>query len=531
MRKVYIDFATLRSAYSMLYRGDHSGLLQGASSFTDLDIIALSTVLENIVLFDEVLVGGLSHVYSEQLAGSFGPAIKHLPAGFQESRLIEQEAMEWVSNITDFSQALYLLEMKFVGAPIGSDGTTIAIALGFAKNQSETSLVGHPNVAARDDLTNFLYHADMDGLTSMSGLVENENFTSYIGEDKANLAILQRGKYFQATAKETSTQLNAIVEDALQTAPGFNSRAYDIRRKSALEKVYWGLYRARCYELYARIHGLDYCPHPLRARACLASRVADFRFENSAAPSTPMDTLDHIYKEGIDVVNELTNTEMMPLPIAPVFPYIVSKCRTKSELLDKAYEIRESSEAKNLRASVTEIEASFASGNVKEALEYTRDLQNLQEFLRADIGIQASDPTISIAVFGVNVPIPSRLTGWASSLITSPKRRQLLFLRSIFHELTKTSRLGKYYDFLLRDEDDARYKSLKPSNQELVVWAEANFQDLATDRSNEDEKIAQITDRLRTTFPYLGKNEAADITHQGLEAFKNGQLSAPDEGS
>lgn len=525
MRKIYIDFATLRSAYSMLYRGDHSDYF-GASSFTDLDIVALSTVLENIVLFDEVLVGGLSHVYSEQLSGSFGPAVKHLPSDYQESLLIEQEALNWVSQISDFSEALKLLEMKFAGAPIGSDGTTIALALGFAQDKSATSLVGHPKVDIKDDLTNTNCHTDWDGLTSMEGLVEEESFTSYMGEDKASLAILQKGVYFRATAKTTSERLQTLVERALQSAPGFKSNVYDLRRKHALENVYWGLYRARCYELYARIHQLDYCPHPLRARACLASRDADLTSEKKSSLATPIDTLDQIYREGIDMVNAQTNAEMIPLPIAPIFPFIISQCRTKTELLDRTYEIRDSSNAKNLRFSLNEIEEHFANGDLKSAIEYAKDLQNLQEFLRADIGIQSSDPTMSIALFGVNVPVPSRLTRWTKNLITSPKRRQLLFLRSIFQELTKTSRLGKYYDFLLRDEKDARYKPLRPSTQELIMWAEANFHELLVEESSElpehsgvEDQVATVLERLLTTFPYLDRSEAESVTKQGHEAF------------
>jgi hypothetical protein len=483
MAGIILDVATIRSARRLLCQGESR---HDEGRFVDLDITAVGTVVESIIMFDKVLVPNLGHQLNlPELLLPFGEAVTKLDIKHWQLDAVTEAAANWIkacSNIENFirllgGHPLYIL-----------DGDTYIYLLLQAigvKSKYESEVVQWVrNIRSYDH--RFYGKAQQTEFT-YGPVYRREGYKVIRSED---------GSYKEINAKETSALKRLLEESSrsefgakvfeqilsdlnlpqmgLGTHSEIPQNDYFIRHPSKAwlagsevmtfcANLAWTAFRSRCYDLISRAEGISYMPHPLRAR------LAGFSSSSDSASNHPPElqesfvrsyigALEKVHQEARESISQFADFKLLAFPYSPLLPHILkevrrkerNKAKQKEKIIEVAYEIRNSSGAKNIRSYISNVEDEVSNGNLKALLALNRELKDLMVALRQDIGLQEpSIPKIALSIAGVvEVEIPKELI---PSFLHNKKhlsKPRLMFLRNVFDDLSRASSLGALYEIL-----------------------------------------------------------------------------------
>lgn len=502
MRRVLMDYATLRDAHSVLYDGSRYGSFHPH----EIAIVSLSQLIESIVLFDEIIIPGVPHIFGEKLAKNFDEGVSYRPIDHEQYYLIERTATEWTKKL-DVDEALEAANLGFTEMPRGSDGYALsaifldhrAPLLGFLPEIREVSRYFEQGSADR------IEPAIASETRELIAQISTENAER--SEAQGNVPSIYHKHYRMLSSK---------------------ADVYPVRlvRNTAFI-AYWLLNRSRSYDLLSRSMGINYLPHPTRATATYLSSAADGRASDPSriALGPYLDALENSYRRGHEQVTA-AGINLLPLRYAPVFQYVLSKCRAKRDILAAAYETRHSKGATALRRRLEELDALALDGNLKDALRLAKEVGRASRIFDTELGLRLEGGSVSVSIHGISakVPIPIAQLGKALSLATNSR---LLFLRNIFQELSASSRLGEYHEMLLRR--DGRHDSDDidgPTREELRRHAAA-FLSLHNDTRVTPNKAA--FDAIRSLSPEITSIDVKKIIDEAWDLIGEAQQAQSTE--
>jgi hypothetical protein len=406
-----VDMGTLRSAYALLNRKASSDCI--LPNDEDSYIAALSSLVEAIVLSDEVVVPGVPHMHGEIVASLFGEAIKYRPIDQALYCEIEREAIDWALNNVDASQAIDAMNVELRAGPGGnSDVYRVETTFGFCRKGQKLDLA-------------------ICG-SAQTGL-ECRNEAPYGLDVKSELSA--RG-----------AQREAEMRNLMEKWPNDRRVGY-----TPTTFLYWVLVRCRCYDSIARLWKLPYAPHPLRARATLLSRSSDDTAKSGGNPY--MAAIKAVLNEGRTYINSETGSVVAPLEYSPILPFILANCQHKSEVLPRAYELRDAPGPRACRKRLAQYFEALNCGAIRDLTKLSGEIATLKNYLRAELGVPVSGEPITIGMYAASVPIPHRLTTLVKGFAASFREPQTLFVRNVFNEIGAVAKLGGKYEMLTRGPD------------------------------------------------------------------------------
>ncbi|MEO7083562.1 MAG: hypothetical protein ABI442_14560 [Gemmatimonadaceae bacterium] len=401
-----VDHGTLAAAHSVLFAGSSPFV----NSTTDISLACFASLTENLIFFDKLILPGIPHGFSNQLARAFGDAIEFMPLDGALWHAVEEDSLKWVCENVDFKTALDLSHMVMNGMHIvGSTEMGIAAALSV--------------VADSNPITHHLIADDWSEGDSYSAEVWPKNFD-----------VMHR--LFAGLVDKHKNSDDEVIRSLSPRFAGLD-----------LWNVYHGVFRTRCYELLSRSLHVPYLPHPLRARSALGIRCLEMRMP----PENPfLTTLSDAYDSGRHYVQEKTGDWMEPFNAYPVLPFVLAKCKTKEEILERVYDIRDSRGARKVRAKLALL---CEAQSLRQRVALSNELDLLKRTLAIELGTQILEQKISFNIVGlvsISLPVPDSLARFVSRSATRLISGHLLFLRNIFKEMIQVSALGERYEFLTK---------------------------------------------------------------------------------
>lgn len=430
--RVMLDHATLASSVKVL---------DGADRASDLDFAAFTTLVESVVLHDEVVVPKIPNVRTPEFQERFEGIVSFvaLPAGALDH--IERAGVDWVQAYSSAANALELAGLRFRGLYVGSNDLALAVEFGLSEAQFR---------ALRDRAR----HESSVAQLTANHLRENARETDELAINAQLNALTHQ--WLSAIAWET-------LDDQLTPSDHHGRSLYrTIMEMDAepparislpvveyLAQIYWTLFRTRGYELASRALVVDYAPHPVRSIATAVSRVDSNFGQEPATPKSIASALRQVHDEGREYVNQKLNISIAPLAIAPLFPYVVSKLKSHETVLECALKVKDSKQVAALRILARDAVSAIRGGDLAGARRYAAQLDAIEKFLRSEVGISKSQSSATLSVFGLSVPVPQKVASAASAIAAGVAPGTLLFLRDVFLELQRAASLGTARDRLV----------------------------------------------------------------------------------
>ncbi len=428
--RTMIDHATLASTAKVL---DHP------EEANDVDFAALTLLVESIVLHDELIVPNLPHFQAENIHQRFGDLIlfKNIPDRLVNN--IESSGVDWVKEYSSATKALELAGFRFQGLYFGSQDHALAVQFGLSESQ------------ARQLRERALSDRSVDELAAIHLFESKQEADALVVKEKMNnlitdwLSALKWKELREQLKPDVSYLFNFAMEMDGEPPSGIT-----IPVAEYLSQIYWTLFRSREYEHASRILNVDYSPHPVRSIACAVSRVdSDVSNRQCNTLKVISTSLRKVHDEGLDYINNKLGVVIKPLVIAPLFPYVVTRMKTGESILSAALRVRDTKQAKELRAIVNDATTAIRSGDLTGVRFYAAKLDAIEHFIRSEAGISRTQTSAQLSVLGLTVPIPERVETTFTAISTGVSVSTLLFLRDVFFELQRAASLGSYRDIVV----------------------------------------------------------------------------------
>jgi hypothetical protein len=488
MRSLLVDHATLRSAHSVLYGRTIPEPFYRASYEDEIDISCLANLIENIILFDEIVVPGVPHVHSERLSSAFGSAVSFRPLDPKLFNSIEQEACGWLRSVDNPHSALNLMNLALDTFDDGSDCYALTAIYRFA----------YPDGKASGRVDTFKRQYSPNAITDYTEQYETLGVPLGAETIQSIIAKLDIDSLRKSVAKKDEW----ITHDFLGVA--------------AIRSVYWGLLRSRCYDLISRELSINYSPHLLRSDATAFSRLSDRKQKvglgvNPIEVDPYMRALKNAHDHGREFVEEQTGIKMLGLNYSPLFHYVLSKIDKKEQILSATYDVRHARDAIALRGRLMDVDEAVREGNLKETVKIAKEVDRLSRVFATELGANVSGLGCSISVLFMSVNVPNKITGIIQAEIDAQLNRHFLFLRNVFRELNSTARLGKYHEILTsQSQQPIKINDLPPTEGELVYQAAAALD--ASEQSPEaNRRVARL---IQARSPGLSLQDALEVVRK-----------------
>jgi hypothetical protein len=378
---VMLDIATLRAAKSVI----DLKVRNKDYNLYDIDISCLSTIVDAIILFDNVYVPNIEHNLYNELLVFFGESFKKLPVEGYLITDINKLSKNWVEQI----QIEDIVES--FGAFISYRGFGIS---------SDYLLLQSVGVYKNGDLEKY-----------------NSNIIDYIKS---------------LISKKHRTKLDRLFWkfSKLYESYTYTTDSYDV--KTFLDNLAWLAYRTRCYHYISRDMNIDYMPHPLRSNICAYSIGGEGikRFISEGIPH--INSLEKFYREAAQIKHVFGDYKFASYEWPTLLPYLLKRVENKNEIIDIAYQIRNERGAKNLRKIIGELSHEYyEKGNLKYALQMNNEIIEFEKMLRKECDL-GNTSKLKISIFFEHFSKP-----------------RLYFLKNIFNELVVSSSLGASYEKLI----------------------------------------------------------------------------------
>ena len=216
----------------------------------------------------------------------------------------------------------------------------------------------------------------------------------------------------------------------------------------------WLTFRCKCYALASKKIASPYMPHPLRSNLAGFSMATDGLEAGNAADQIAfakayVDVLKQVRDESAEKAKFLGRAAFQPLAWSPLLPHVARKAKGGEHVVSTAYELRGSLGARNLRRVISRLEKSVQQGNLKSALRFCEEIQELSAAIRSDLGIFEPSPklTVSFAGFG-SAEVPTGAVPKFLKRKRYPFKPRFTFMRSVFDDLMTISSLGSVYEMI-----------------------------------------------------------------------------------
>lgn len=404
MNDVLIDFGTLRAARNTINFPRREGP-------TDAEIISLGSLLESILLFDKSVLPNVSHRSSSDLIEFGGCAIELREIDPAIADDVEANATKWISDYEDIDEALHVCGFHKLEQWVSSSQFAVGATLGLSKEQLRA-----PYIKNATNCNRYIYFPEDEEQWVSSDIIEQR--------DRSSVSIKNRDAFAKTWR---------ILEHRLK------------RRKTNFNiiNIYWLLYRSRCYELYSEALNIDYAPHPIRSEVVFNSRL----LRHHSTPVNAFKSLFRVHAESVNYVNSNLEVHCEPIPVAPVLPLVVKKAKHPSGVMEEVYKMRDSTAVKELREGLSSVKYAMLVGDTATALKYTRQMKEIESFMRSEAGFESSESNVTISILGVKFNLPDKISKSSSAVVSGIKPRSLLFLKDVFSEMQKSHSLGVYRDF------------------------------------------------------------------------------------
>lgn len=222
-------------------------------------------------------------------------------------------------------------------------------------------------------------------------------------------------------------------------------------------KLLWLFFRTHYYLLIAEAYNISYSPHTLRSPLLEYGVLSHKSFtldrrDFRKSDNIRKEIIDHLKNEAITNLDELKNifgTHFLGINLPPVFTHILSKTNKPDDIINQTYLLRNSKPVSKFRDICNEIYESVDSGKIKYLTRIKREIGKLYENLNIEYGFQEPKESINLKIgygpfsFSKKIKIP-RIFYKQFFL----RKHHLVFLRNIYSDLIRVSRLGKTYDKL-----------------------------------------------------------------------------------
>lgn len=404
MNQILIDFGTLRSAKNAVECLRHEGP-------KDAEIVSLSCFLEYILLFEEIAVLNVGHRSSSQLIEFAGGIVKLKDIDAKLADNVESKSIEWLSEFSNFEQVLRICGFYQLEHYAGSNQFAVGATLGLSK-----ALLSSKDVNNASKKDNYGFFPEEEEQWISSDIIEQRK--------KSSVSIKNREKFVKAwcTLEQQLLKGNADIN---------------------FYNICWLLFRSRYYELYSRELGIDYAPHPIRSDVVLNSRLNS----GNTIPSTVFYALRKSHQQSVEFVNESLGIQYQPIVVAPILPLLVKKSKHPNDIIEEAYLLRETDAVKALRDAFGKVRNAIYNGDLNTAISYSKQLTEIEKFMKSFYKLENVGSNVSISVFGINFNLPDRIAKGANVITSGVKLKSLLFLKDVFLEMQKSHSLGIYRDF------------------------------------------------------------------------------------
>jgi diguanylate cyclase (GGDEF)-like protein len=232
--------------------------------------------------------------------------------------------------------------------------------------------------------------------------------------------------------------------------------------------VLWLAFRTCLYDAIAWIAGLPYTPHPLRASLWKAINYR--RSEPDMFRQLPADVLLDARMAIGEHVNEAVGTQIYDLDLPPFLAYILSKAKSREEILPLTIALRENPQVIALRNLLQKmVENIFNKGGIKDLQRLQSQFGALSTQLKAEYHAGPApriSPSIQVTSFlGVqfDIEIPTTMQNLLSRFNAIGKPH-LAFLRDVFGAYANIWKLSDQYDKLFRGK--TILSSIRPAKKE-----------------------------------------------------------------
>ena len=221
------------------------------------------------------------------------------------------------------------------------------------------------------------------------------------------------------------------------------------------------LYQRTCYySILSEALSIPYSPHSLRNQFLVHSLLSKetFRMHDQSSITNIgkydilrkqiMDSLENEVHQSMKYIKEIFGNCFLDVEIPPVFYHVISKVDNLSDILSLTYEIRESKSVKHYRKVCSDLEKAISLGDSKFLIKIRKEIAGLYKNLRKEYGIDRSNASqIKIGLGPIihteHIELPRLLFKQYFA-----RKNYLVFLRDIYHDLMRISRLGRIYDAL-----------------------------------------------------------------------------------
>jgi hypothetical protein len=234
---------------------------------------------------------------------------------------------------------------------------------------------------------------------------------------------------------------------------------------------------------------------------------------NLPKPNPFLAVLKEAYDEGRQFVYEKTGDWLEPFRMSPLLPFILSRSKTKEEILPRTYDIRNCRGARRLRSRLASL---GEAESLRDKVKLSQELESLKRMLDSELGLGHVEQKVSFNIAGLmstTLPVPEKVMRFIGKHAPRSINSRLLFLRNIFKEMAQAAGLGKYYEFLTRTPHKAG--ELVLTDGDLKARAQYLHAILLNTQHTERESYL-ITYRILKEFTKLPSKRIYDLLNQAL---------------
>ena len=447
------DVATLKSCLRAL---GYLPIPKDSRHSIDIDIANLAKFVEDLVLLDTIKYLRPAETRNDY-ERILGPALKPLCLDPATQELCEHHARKAISwcTVSELFNAVGAIPRSFwthaidntvkylifQGLGVKGKYSPIMQKLFFANGLAEDQLdreLRYQGTYLSDEKPAFK-NLDTDQL------VDWDNFSEHL--EKGRLPPLNFEKGWTKGKPDVNSDEHEILGDS-NSGTGYMPGFALSREMSELTlKLLWLHYRTRYYINVAMWHDVLYSPHSLRIPIFEYAMLSDAASKHDG--SSRKRILAFLHEEANQSLSEFRSfygVRLGLVSLPPVFVHVLSRAKTLTNIIEEAYEIRESPPAKRYRRLCAELDEAGATGKVELLTRVKKEVQSLCKNLNRQMGLEKGlGVSAKLGVGPMSIPLEIPLPGIVYKL-TRRRKPYLFFLRNIYEDLVRISRLGELYD-------------------------------------------------------------------------------------
>lgn len=423
------DGATLISAAKAL---GLVGLDSNSRQIFDIHLANLAKLVEDIVFFDQVRFLP-SKVAAINLTSRFGEALSPLVVPSKKERFLVSETRAKANALTTLSDIYEVLEL----IPYGSVHTHHDLG----GSRSLDYLVFQA-LGVRGKYTEL-----MKALIYEPGALNNIFSFRQDTLPFRNNAWNYQGKWLNS---ETDEEVPEVIGTPIP-----DKDVQDFTRK-----LLWTYFRTNYYFIVAGAYDLTYSPHSIRSQLLkyvILKNGAPWATGRDKAASVTVQKEIMLFlrseaEHSLEPIRSFYNTTTTTIKYSPIFVHVFSKAKQRRFILEEAYKVRESKEAKAFRSRCREITDAFESGEINLLAKLKREIEQVTRNLAREHGLEPTGTELEAKIgFGpFALTKKAKLPRFVFKQIFIGKGH-LVFVRNIHRDLLRISRLDKVYDDLFSD--------------------------------------------------------------------------------